>query len=438
MAQRDEVVATKSYLPKKSSLALTPTSSNVVIIGAGISGLIAAHHLEEAGFSPTIIESEDRIGGRLKTDEVEGFLLDRGFQVMLTAYPEVKRYLDVNALNLKTFRPGAHVHTRTQHFRFVDPRREPAQIVRSVLSPLGVLADKVKMTRLGLQLQSANPEECFKGYESKPTIDYLRDLGFTEQIIERFFRPFFGGIFLEQELDTPAAMFRFIFKMFGSGSAALPTGGIEAIPKQLAKKLNKTTFRFNQKVKHTDGQTITFEDGSTEKCDAVIIACPAEKIVNGLEGQTENWKSTTNLYYYSSRRLRENRLINIVFDPTSTINTFCCLDEVNPVYKGDKKGGSLISITLKSALGTEENIAQAEQDLLRHSRLPSDALTFLKRYDIQQALPRLSNVAYDQLPSQSRLTEKIFLAGDQQLNGSLDAAMKSGRAAALGLLESFR
>lgn len=415
-----------------------PNSPKVFIIGAGVAGLIAAHHLEEAGLSPTILEAQDKVGGRLRTDEVAGFKLDRGFQVMLTDYPEVKRYLNKEALQLKAFRPGAHVHTRTKHFRFVDPLREPAQIVRSLLSPLGVLRDKSKLARLGLKLRNISPEDCFNGYESKPTIDYLRELGFTEQIIERFFRPFFGGIFLEQELQTPAAMFRFIFKMFGSGSAALPAGGIEAIPQQLAANLKQTSFRFNQAVSHTDGQKITFADGSTEHCDAVIIACAPNQLVTGLSGQSQDWKSTTNLYYYSTRRLRENRLINLVFDPTSTINTFCVLDEVSPSYKGDKKGGSLISLTLKSALGLEESIAQAEQDLLRHSQLPNDALTFLKRYDIRQALPKIGTVAYDQLPSNSRLTERIFLAGDQQLNGSLDAAMKSGRAAALGLLEAMR
>lgn len=410
----------------------------MIIVGAGVAGLIAARHLEEAGMTPLIIEADDRVGGRLKTDVVDGFLIDRGFQVLLTEYDEVKRYLDIPNLGLGTFRPGAHVHTRTQHFRFVDPLREPAQLIRSTLSPLGVLQDKVIMGRLGLKLRRKSPEECFKGYEEIPTIDYLRQLGFTEQIIERFFRPFFGGIFLEQELTTPAGMFRFVFKMFGSGSAAIPRGGIEVIPKQLAEGLDKTEFRFNTRVANVTENRVTLEDGSTLEADAIILACPPESMVPGLSGQADSWKATTNLYYYSSRRLRENRLINLVFDPTSTINTFCVLDEVAPSYMGDKNGGSLISITLKKPLGQDEDIAQIEQDLLRHSKLPSDALTFLHRYDIKRALPRLPRLAYTYDPSHSRLTDHVFLAGDQQLNGSLDAAMRSGRLAAMGLLAALR
>ncbi|MEL6141545.1 MAG: NAD(P)/FAD-dependent oxidoreductase [Bacteroidota bacterium] len=416
---------------------MSSVSPKVVIIGAGVAGLIAAHHLEEAGLSPLVLEATDRPGGRLKSEKHEGFTLDRGFQVLLTGYEEVHRYLDVSALKLGHFRPGAHVHTRTQHFRFVDPLREPAQLIRTTLSPIGVLRDKTRLARLNLKLRRKTPEQCYKGYEEKPTIDYLRDLGFSEQIIERFFRPFFGGIFLEQGLQTPAAQFRFVFKMFGSGSAAIPAEGIEAIPQQLAAKLNRTEIRLHTRVVKVENDKVILDDGSPLLAKAIIIACPPSNLVSGLGNQPLEWKATTNLYYYSSRRLRENRLINLVFDPTSTINTFCVLDEVAPHYKGGKKGGSLISITLKEALTAEESIAQSEQDLLWRSKLPSDALTFLKRYDIRHALPKLPHLLHSYDPTHSRLTEHIFLAGDHQLNGSLDAAMRSGRLAAQGVLAAL-
>lgn len=414
---------------------MSNSEARVIIVGAGVAGLIAARHLEEAGLSPLILDSADRVGGRLKTEQVEGFLLDRGFQVLLTAYEEVGRYLDLEALQIGTFRPGAHVHTRTQHFRFVDPLREPAQVTRSLLSPLGVLRDKLLLARLNFRLRHKSAADCFKDYETLPTIDYLRRWGFSEQIIERFFRPFFGGIFLEQSLQTPAGLFRFIFKTFGRGSAALPAAGIEAIPKQLAAALKRSSFRFHTAVSKIEDNKVWLANGEVLEADAIIVACPPASLIKGLEQQPTQWKATTNLYYYSSRRLKENRLINIVFDPTSTINTFSVLEEVAPSYMGEKRGGSLISITLKKALKPEEGVAQVEQDLLRHSRLPSDALTFLQRYDVRQALPDLHYIMHTYDPSHSRLTDRVFLAGDQQLNGSLDAAMRSGRLAALGLLE---
>lgn len=413
----------------------TVSQPQIIIIGGGVAGLVAAYELEQAGRKPLLLEASDRVGGRLKTDVVDGFLLDHGFQVLLTEYPEVKRYLDLKALGVRTFRPGGHVHTRQMHFRFADPLREPAQIVRSTLSAVGTLSDKIKLAKLGLKLRTRSIEDCFKGYTERTTMDYLWSLGFSEQIVERFFRPFFGGIFLEQELRTPAAMFRFIFKMFGTGGAALPAEGIEAVAKQLRAKLTATEVRCNSSVAAIEGDTVVLADGSRlEAPGGIIVACPPAELLPQLAGAEVTWKSTTNLYFYSSRRLKENRLINLVSDPTSLINTFAVLDEVSPGYKLEQQGGSLISVTLRESITRESQIGQAEQDLLRHSRLPNDSLRMLARYDIQRALPELNPVTYRYDATHARVTDRVFLAGDHQLNGSLDAAMRSGRLAAEGLL----
>ena len=412
-----------------------PAEFPAIVIGAGAAGLIAARTLEEAGHDVLLLDASDRPGGRLRTDEVEGFRLDHGFQVLLTDYPEVNRYLDLPALKLGTFRPGGHVHTRQQHFRFADPLREPAQLFRSLLSPVGTLADKVKLGRLALRLRRKSVEDCFRGYESQPTLDYLWAEGFSEQIVERFFRPFFGGIFLEQQLTTPAAMFRFVFKMFGQGSAALPAAGIGAVAEQLFGALRRTTFRPGTRVAAVEDDRVRLEDGSSlTATGGVVLACDPAPLIHRLAGPATDWRATTNLYYYSSRRLRENRLINLVSDPTSTINTFAVLDEVSPGYKLSGQGGSLISVTLKQALPPGASTAQTEQDLLRHTRLPNNAVSLLHRYDVAHALPALPSVAYRSDATHTRLTERTFLAGDQQLNGSLDAAMRSGRLAAEGLL----
>ncbi|MEO0732768.1 MAG: NAD(P)/FAD-dependent oxidoreductase [Bacteroidota bacterium] len=409
----------------------------VIIIGAGAAGLVAAIELERAGVHPMLLEASDAVGGRLRTDVVDGFRLDRGFQVLLTNYPEVNRYLDLDTLGVKTFRPGGHVHTRQQRFRFADPLREPAQIVRSTLSPIGTLSDKIKLARLGLKMRATAPEDCFRGYEEQPTIDYLWGLGFSEQIVERFFRPFFGGIFLEQELRTPAAMFRYIFKMFGKGEAALPAGGIQAVAEQLASQLQQTDLRLKTPVKQVSSGTVTLADGNELTAPGgIIIACPPAKLLPQLAGKPVTWKSTSNLYFYSNRRLKENRLINLVSDPTSLINTYAVLDEVQPSYKLEGQGGSLISVTLRKPIERESQIGQAEQDLLRHSRLPNDSMRFLMHYHVREALPELNQVSFRKDASHTRVADRIFLAGDQQLNGSLDAAMRSGRLAAEGLLST--
>ena len=405
-----------------------------MIVGGGAAGLVAARTLEAAGHAPLLLERETELGGRLRTDEVEGFRLDRGFQVLLSEYPEVKRYLDLPALGVNAFRPGGHVHMRQQHFRFADPLREPAQLFRSALSPVGTLNDKIRLGQLGLKLMRSTPEECFRGYTEQSTMDFIWKYGFSEQIVERFFRPFFGGVFLEQELQTPAAMFRFVLKMFAQGSALLPAEGIQAVARQLAAKLERTTVRTATAVRGISEHDVVLDDGSRIPARAVIVACAPDALFPQLAGNRE-YKSTTNIYFYSKRRLKENRLINLVADPTSTINTFCVIDEVAPTYKLRNQGGSLISVSLKDS-SDDYSVAQAEQDLLRHTRLPNDALSFLKQYDVPHALPRLDAVAYTVNATQTRLIDRVFLAGDQQLNGSLDAAMRSGRLAAEGALRT--
>ena len=423
----------RRHLPSLQPEAPILDEAKYVIVGGGAAGLIAALTLEAAGHAPLLLEAEDEVGGRLRTDEVDGFRLDRGFQVLLSEYPEVKRYLDLEALQVNAFRPGGHVHMRQQHFRFADPLREPAQLFRSALSPVGTLNDKIRLAQLGLKVMRSTPEDCFRGYTEQSTMDFIWKYGFSEQIVERFFRPFFGGVFLERELETPAAMFRFVLKMFAQGSAVLPAEGIQAVAKQLAGKLERTEIRTGVRVRSVGEDTVTLDDGSREPARAVIVACAPDPLFPQLAGSAPGYKATSNLYFYSTRRLKENRLINLVADPTSTINTFCVLDEVAPTYKLHGQGGSLISVSLKECPGND-SVAQAEQDLLRHTRLPNDALSFLKQYDIPHALPRLDTVAFRTDPTQTRLIDRVFLAGDQQLNGSLDAAMRSGRLAAEGAL----
>ena len=408
----------------------------VVIIGAGVAGLVAARHLEEQGIRPTILEATDRVGGRIKTDQVAGFALDHGFQVLLTAYQEARRYLNYEALQLARFRPGAVVCRNGRTFPIVDPLREPSQLFAAALSPVGSIKDKFLVWKMTQELKRADTATLFAANQQPTTLQFLRDYGFGEPFINAFFRPFFGGIFLENELRTPAPMLQFVFKMFAEGHAALPGNGMAAIPEQLAAGLLQTTLRLRTRAIGLEGKQVRTDVGDAVPFDALIIATDPGQLLPRLAGVGTPYESTTTLYYRSPLAVLPPRLIALVEDRDNLVNNFCEVTTVAPEYAPEK--AHLVSVTLRD-IPTEAN---AEEVVARNLRQlvgrPNWALEPLGRYDIPRALPQLDHLTYDYEPTATRITEDTFLAGDQLLFGSLDAAMRSGRRAAEGVLATVR
>ena len=232
----------------------------ITIIGAGISGLTAAVYLHKKGFKVQILEVSDRAGGRIKTDLIDGFRLDKGFQVLLTEYPEAKAVLDYEKLNLKRFLPGATVLYDNGQFEIADPFRRPSALFSTVFAPVGTLKDKMNTFFLKNKLVKITVPSIFKQTETE-TILQLKKYGFSTKMIDRFYKPFFSGIFLENELKTSSNMFDFVMKMFSEGDAALPELGMEEIPKQLVAMLPENSIQYNVKVNAIENNKISCEKG---------------------------------------------------------------------------------------------------------------------------------------------------------------------------------
>lgn len=403
------------------------------IVGAGVSGLIAAKVLENHGFHPVIIDASDRVGGRVKTDTLEGYQLDHGFQVLLTAYPAAQKYLDLKALELQYFLPGSSIFKNDKQVIIGDPLREKSLLFPTLFSRIGNLSDKFKILGLNKNLKAKSIEEIFESKEQS-TLNYLQDLGFSEDMINTFFKPFFSGIFLEEELRTSSRMFEFIYKMFGEGFASLPKSGIEAIPQQLAKGLKNTTFKFNTKVSKVNDQEIVLESGEKLESHFTIIAAEASSLISNLKNQATLWKSCDTLYFETDKKVIVKSLIGLVADNSSLINNIFYHTSLAAKSRGKNE---LLSVTIvkDNQLKTDELVKQVASELKKYCGI-TDA-KFLKHYKIPMALPDLNQVSYKVEPTETRLTTNIFLAGDMQLNGSLNAAMLSGEAAALGLIETL-
>ena len=208
-----------------------PDRAEVVIVGAGLAGLACARVLSDAGVEVVVLEASDGVGGRVRTDVVDGFQLDRGFQVLLTEYPEAKRQLDYAALDLRPLDRGALVHVGGQFHRVNDPfrvgttRASAVDAVTSARAPIGSLPDKLRIARMRRSLLATSAPDLLRGPD-EPTSQALRNRGFSEAIIDRFFRPLFGGMQLDQSLVTSSRVFDVIFRTLASGDAAVPARGM--------------------------------------------------------------------------------------------------------------------------------------------------------------------------------------------------------------------
>ncbi len=404
---------------------------NIHIIGAGLSGLIAAQVLEQKGYHPTIIEATDRVGGRVKTDFIEGYQLDHGFQVLLTEYPMAKKYLDYKALELQKFYSGAVVFNDGKQKTIGDPLRNPSLLLKTLAANVGSFSDKLKILKLNAALKKKTLSAIFNAPETS-TLKLLTTYGFSQNIIQNFFKPFFSGIFLEPKLATSSRMFEFVYKMFGTGYASLPKAGIEAIPKQLKTNLKNTSWLFNSRVERVEDGKVVLSDGQELQSHFAIIATTPDQLISNLKNQSTTWKSCDTLYFETENRLISKPLIGLLSNKETLINNIFYHTSIETTNTPQKQ---LLSVTVvkNHSLTEQELQKRIEEELGRFCKI--NTLRFLKRYQISQALPNLSNIQYDLAPSETKIKDTIFLAGDHLLNGSLNAAMLSGEKAALGLIE---
>jgi len=402
------------------------SSNQVYVVGAGISGLIAALELEQAGFEPIILEKSDGVGGRVRTVEIEGYRLDIGFQVLLSAYPLVNKYLDMNALGLQKLASGAQILVNGNRYRIGDPTRDLGALLPTVFANIGSVADKFRILLLNQRLKRKTIEEIFDSTEFT-TLEYLEGLGFSKKIIDRFFRPFFAGIFLEPSLRTSSRMFEFVYKMFGDGYATIPANGIGALSEQLKSKLTRTEIRLQTPVNRVTNEDIYLDSGEVLPHTGVIITGDASALVQNMNDQQVRWKSCLNLYFEVDKTSIPAHTIALIADAGKRANNLYAFT--------DAKGREIVSVTCLEYDGLPSDQIQKEVEEELRQYCGVSQLKHITTFDIPQALPDLQNLKTTSSPSESQLTDQIFLAGDVLFNGSLNAAMESGRLAAEGFKE---
>ena len=441
------------------------TSVDLCIIGGGISGLSAA--IEAATLRQNakiiVLESQQTPGGRVSSDFINGYTLDRGYAVFIKEYPQSKKLFDYEALKLKSYDPGAMIKIKSGGFTLVaDPLRQPSKLIQALTTKVGTFSDKLRLAPLFYHVKTKSVEELFEE-EEMDTLSCLKDkYKFSEKMIREFFEPFMVGIYLSPLDQQSSRMFHFVFKMFADGAGTLPTGGMQAVSTQLMEKAIRlgVDVQLNQSVSGLtaleNGFQIETKRGASIYSNSVICATEgpnAEKMLSRMEGleslskiEKQPQRSVGCFYYTFSTKSPVNDKILVLngegidSGPALTVNF---LHRINDSYAPKECG--LCSVSIPEMFMNKYKGKEKELDLLVRRQLGAwwpdfkddiDGKWHLeKTYDIKCAQPAQlggsfpANVHGGSIASQLRgleLPTGLFVCGDYMATSTLNGAIESG------------
>lgn len=408
-----------------------PSEAETVVVGAGLAGLAAARHLAAAGAEVVVVEAAGAVGGRVATNVVDGFLIDRGFQVYNTAYPESARVLDHDRLDLRKFTPGALVRVGDRLHRVADPRRRPLAAPGTVLAPIGSPADKVRLALLAGR-DALLPAARLTATPDTTTYEALRARGLSDTMIDRFLRPFLAGVFLEDELTTSSRFFDLVWRTFVRGSVCVPAGGMRRIPEQLADGLPAGTVHLGVEVHSVrPGEVVT--DQGPIRAGAVVVATDpgtAAALLPGLAAPRMN--TVTTVYHAAPEPPVAEPTLVLDGERSSPVVNTVVLTQAAPTYSPDTRAlvsSSVLDLdppddaTLRKELERLYGVSTSDWETVATVRVPGA---------LPAAPPPL------RLRQPVDLGDRLFVAGDHRDTPSIQGAMVSGRRAATAVLRARR
>lgn len=408
--------------------------NDVIIVGAGVSGLNCARKLHQNGLNVFVAEGADAIGGRIRTDHVDGFLLDRGFQVLQTAYPEAEKSLDLKSLKLVNFDPGVIIYKKGKFNIIADPFRAPRYFLNTIFSSIGTIGDKLRVLRLYFSLQRYSLESIFSRPEI-PTDQYLKNLGFSSDMINSFFRPFFSGVCLDPQIRASSRVFEFIFRMFASGEASIPEDGMGEIPNQIASCLPENCIGTRLRVSSLMENGVVLEDGRKLFSDFIVLATEAREVQRLLnEKQTTSYFSEKCLYFAADAPPFPNSMLLLNGEGEGPIINLTAPSQVSSKYA--PPGQSLIAaVTIDSDTSDNEELLRRVTDQLRKWFGPvTEGWRHLKTYSIEKALPDQQPPQCNPFNTQPRIKNNVYVCGEYNSLPATQWALHTGSKTADAIL----
>jgi phytoene dehydrogenase-like protein len=397
--------------------------ADVIIIGAGLSGLACALRLQQNGLRPLLVEAADRVGGRIATDVRDGFLLDRGFQVLQTWYPAARRLLEYDALDLQPFYPGALVRIDERFHRVSDIWRRPQRLPEMLGSPVGTPGDKLRL--LGLRRRALRGDlDALYGRPEQSATALLTTLGFSQRIQARFFRPFFAGVFFEPELDVSSRAFEFVFRAFALGDTALPARGMEQIPLQLASRLAPDTLRLGSRVERLADDGVRLADGTRLRARATVVATDGGAAATLLGHERPATRGTTCFYFAAPVAPVDGPYLVLNATGSGPINSLLCPSNLSAHYA--PAGHALVCVNVFGAQHNPDALETAVRRQL-HGWYGKQVAVWerLAVYRLPAALPvQRSGVTAPAGAMQAG--ERLWVCGESAAPPSIHWALASG------------
>lgn len=402
-----------------------------VVVGAGLAGLACARELARLGRPFVVLEAEGEPGGRVRSEKRDGFILDRGFQVVLSSYDAVDALVDREALCPRYFESGALLWHEGTFCHLANPLRHPVLLPQTLLAfPPG---DSLRISALVAEVLVRQDADLLAGCGrpgDQSTRAFLEERGFGQSFLRRFAVPFFGGVLLDADLETSAALFRYYLKKFATGRAWLPACGIGRLPAEVARPLGEGAIRYGARVAalevsegHLDA--VVLEGRTRIPCCAAVLALDAPSLAR-LTGRPMGrpGRSVSVAYFRTRESLYPSRcLVLPSAHPSRRIHHFCQVSNISRELAPD--GWHLVSTTV---LGDDPASVDGLRDEVAAVFPGAGSMEHIATLEVPFALPS-QPAGFAAGPAVEPPACNVFFAGDA-LGASIQNALETGREAA--------